>query len=158
MARLIQSDGAAGVIFRRRAAKIDQLGLGGAQIIGIARAHQRKIDLGQRRHVLLNGFSLAAHMRRKLLENTALFIALGKLQLMPAVIQLHHRQRLNENCGAGGRLIVHDGAQPAFEIGAQWNDIAPVALRDDLLLQHGGHFGIVNIPLETSQQPLVGHL
>jgi hypothetical protein len=50
-------------------------------------------------------------------------------------------QRLDEQGGPGGGLVVHDRAQLAFELGAQRHHIAPIALGDERFLQDRGSSG-----------------
>ena len=80
---------------------------------------------------------MLADLRGELGQDAALLIPLGQLQLADFVVQLHHRQRLDEERRAGGRLVVDDGLDLALELGAQRDDVAPVALGDDRFLQLG---------------------
>ena len=100
---------------------------------------------------------MAAHLVGQLGQDAAFLVAFGQLQLVPGVVQLHHRQRLHEQRLPGGGLVVDDRADAALEIGAQRDDVAPVALRDDLLLQDGCVFGVVDQAFQPAEQALVRH-
>ncbi|OQA37400.1 MAG: hypothetical protein BWY52_03377 [Chloroflexi bacterium ADurb.Bin325] len=62
-------------------------------------------------------------------------LLLGELRLAPAVVQIHHGQRLDEEGRAAAGLVVDQAGDAALELGPQWDDITSLALCDDRLLQ-----------------------
>ena len=64
-------------------------------------------------------------------------LLLLQLQLAPGVVQLHDRQRLDEERGAGGGHVVDDAPDAALEVGLERDHVAPLALRDQRFLQVG---------------------
>jgi len=152
-----QRDGAAGVFPAPDIAIGHQHRFNRVQVFSILGAHQGQIQLSQGFHNRVQLCGMLAHLRRQRRQDAAFFVALGQLQLMPAVVQFHHHQRLHKQGLPGGGLVVDDGAQPPLEVCAQRDHIAPVALGDDLLLQDRLILGVVDHPLQPAEQPLVRH-
>ena len=109
-------------------------GPGGVGIFGFG---EGQVQVGQGLHHAHNTVGDVAHQGRERGEDAPDFLALGELLFAPLVVQLHRRQRLDEQRGAGGRLVVHNGAAGSWDSGR--NEPA-VSLGDDRLLQHGDDF------------------
>ncbi len=62
-------------------------------------------------------------------------MAFLELQLTPAVAKLNDRERLNVHSGAGCRGVVHHAGQDAARLGADGEDIAAVADRNERFLE-----------------------
>ena len=120
--------------------------------MGVARLGEDEVQVPQRLDGLPQRAGLGSDDVRQLAQDAADFLFFGQLRLAPLVVQLYHRQRLDEQGGAAARLIVHQPGYPALELGAQRNDVAPLALGDDRFLQVGLVRARGHDPLQAFQQ------
>ena len=93
-------------------------------------------------------------MRREFGQDAAFLVACGQFQFTDFIVELHDRQRLDEERGTGGGLVVHDRLDLALELGAERDHVAPIALGDDRFLQLVS--GVGQISLQARHQPVVG--
>ena len=126
------------------------------QRIRIARLGEGQIDLRQRLDGAHDAAGLLAHQPRQRRQDAPDFLRFGQLQLAPGVVQVHRGQRLDEERGARGRLVVHQAADAVLEVGLERDHVAPIALGDDRLLQVGAVLRIGDDALELLQQAVVG--
>ena len=78
---------------------------------------------------------------RQLVEDPLLLARGREGCLGPLVVQLDDGQRLDEERGARGALVVDDPLHPALGLGADRDDVAPGAQRHDRLADDPGHRG-----------------
>ena len=155
MARLVEADGAAGMSWRPRLV-LDQHRFAGAQVFGVFGAAEGEVEACHGIHQAVDQLVVVADQVGQLGQDAAFFLALGQLQLVPGVVGLDDGDWLDEECGSRGGLVVDDGAHLALELGAQWDDVAPVALGHQRVLQHGGDFGVADHALQAVHQAFVG--
>ena len=100
---------------------------GGVQVssayLALAKARSSSARACHTRDDLAGQFS---HLGGQFGQDAADLVPFGDLGFAVGVVQLHHRQRLDEQGGAGGGLVVDDGLDLALELGPQGDDIAPV--------------------------------
>ena len=158
MARLVELDGGAGMVGVLRRADGTQHRFTGVQILGVLGAHEVKVESGKCCDDPVNGFCFRADTGRKFGQDAAHLVTFGQLQFVPAVVQFNHCQGFHKESGTGGGRIMHDGLQFAFELGAQRDDVTPIALGDDGFLQDGLVRGISNDAFEPREQAVVRDL
>ena len=78
-----------------------------------------------------------------------------QLRLAPAVVQIHHSQRLDEQRGAAARLVMHQARDAPLELGAQRDNVAALALGDDRFLKIGRIGGRSHDALQALHQRAV---
>ena len=94
-----------------------------------------QVELGERLERLAQQRGVGADQRRQLVEDPALLLVDRRLRLAPGVAQLHDHQRLDEQRLAAARRVVDDALDLGPRLGADRDDVAPVAQRDDRLLE-----------------------
>ena len=130
--------------------------LAGVDLLGILGLGKGQVQLGQRFDA---GDDLAgrdADLRGQFRQHLAHFVAFGQLQFAEGVVHLDDRQRFDEQGRAARRLVVDDGLDLSLELGAQRDDIAPVALGDERILQHRHGLAVGDVLLQAAHQPFVG--
>ena len=110
--------------------------LAGVHLLGVLGLGKGQVELGQRFDTVDDLLRCDSHLRGQLGQHAAHFVAFGELQFALGVVQLDDRQRFDEQGRAAGGLVVDDGLDLPLELGAQRDDVAPVALGDDRVLQH----------------------
>ena len=99
--------------------------------------------------------ALAADERRQLVEDARDLLGLGDLRLAPGVAQLDRDERLDEQRLAAARRVVDDALDPAPRLGLDGHDVAPVAERDDRLLERAAELR-ADERVEPPPQAVVG--
>ena len=80
----------------------------------------------------------------------------SRMQRAPAIGHLDHGQRLDEQRGAAGRLVVHDAGHLAARLGADRNDVAAGALGHDRILDDVAEGRRGHDLAQARDQPIVG--
>ncbi|MBV6467791.1 MAG: hypothetical protein PGMFKBFP_03162 [Anaerolineales bacterium] len=88
-------------------------------------------------------------------QDAAFLVALLQLQFAQFVVGFHHVERFDEERRAAGTLVVDDGLDLALVLGAQGDDVASVALGDEIFLQQRRGARVGEIALEARHQAVV---
>ena len=138
-----------------RLGPLGRLGAAGAQLGCERRLGRPEVELGERPERLAQGVRVGRHERRQLVEDARDLLGLGDLRLAPGVAQLDRDERLDEQGLAAPRRVVDDALDPRPGLRLDRHDVAPVAQRDDRLLE-----GVAELRsderVEPPPQPVVG--
>ena len=125
--------------------------------VGVFGLGKCQVEFGQRRHPGDDFSGQPADLRREFGQHPAGFVPFGDHGFAQGIVEFHHRQRLDKQGRPGGGLVMHDGLDLALEFRPQRDDIAPVPLGDDAVLQLRGGGGIRQVALQAGHQPVVGN-
>ena len=106
----------------------------GVCVLGIPGLGKGHVQVGQRIHGAADEIPLLSNQSRKGGQDALHLLLLVELQLSPVVVQLHHRQGLDEERGPAGRLIMDQPRDAPFELRLEGDDVATTALGDVELL------------------------
>ena len=98
---------------------------------------------------------IGGHEDGQLVEDPVDLGLLGDLRLPPGVAELHGHERLHEQGLAAPRRVVDDALDLAPRLGLDRHDVAPVAERDDRLLEGAAELG-ADERVEPPPKPVVG--
>ncbi len=114
-----------------------------------------QVEPGERLERLAQGRRVGGHERRQLVEDARDLLGLGDLRLAPGVAELDRDERLDEQGLAAARRVVDDALDPRPRLGLDRHHVAPVAERDDRLLERAAELG-ADERVEPPPQPVVG--
>ena len=112
-----------------------------AQVARQSGAGHPQVGAGHCRQRRGQGRRLRLHVTRQGLEDLLLLLGRRQRRLGPRVVQLHHRQRLDEQGGGRRALVVDDPGHPSLGLGPDRDDVAPRALGDDCVPDGPGQLG-----------------
>ena len=119
-----------------RARQADKLRRSSALLLGQASRGTCKVDLRQALDAAEERLGLFAHLLAQRAQDALDFVLLVQDQRAPAIGHLDHGDRLDEQRGAAGRLIVDDAGHLPARLGADRNNVATVPLGDHRVLDH----------------------
>ncbi len=131
---------------------------GGRQLLGHARRRQCQVEARQALDVGRHIFGSLADDTTEAPQDALDLALLLDLQLTPAVREVDHGERLDEQRCAAGRDIVHDAAHLAAKVGFDRNDVATIAQGNQRLLRRQTPARRAEELLELRLQTVVGHL
>ena len=134
---------------------VGRLGAGRVHLGRERRLGRPQVEPGERVERRAQRLGVGRHERRQLVEDPRDLLRLGHLRLAPGVAELDRDQRLDEQGLAAARRVVDDALDPAARLGLDRDDVAPVAQRDDRLLERAPELG-ADERVEPSAQPVVG--
>ena len=121
---------------QRHAAVRAKLGTHGVHLIAQLAARKDEVELHQNVIVPENVAFKARRLRGERKEDAVDLLFLPDLQLLELIVRLHDAHRLNKKRCAGRGDVVHETGQLPAAFRLDGHDKAPVALRDDRLLQN----------------------
>ncbi len=98
---------------------------------------------------------MSGDFKAKFGEDAVFFVALVELELAVFVVEVHNADGFHEEGGPGGGLVVDDGFDFAFEVGAEGDDVAAIAGGDEVVLQVGRDVGVVEHPLHPGEEAVM---
>jgi len=101
----------------------------------IARLREDEVKVAQGIHGADNAAARGGDKPGERSQDALDLLLFRKLRLAPAIVEFYDRQGLDEQGGAGPGLVVDEPGDAPLEFGAQGDDITPLALRDNRLLQ-----------------------
>ena len=114
-----------------------------------------EVEPGERVERLAERRGVGRDERRELVEDALDLLLLGDLRLAPGVAELDRDERLDEERLAAARRVVDDALDPRPRLGLDRHDVAPVAERDDRLLERAAQLR-ADERVEAPAQPVVG--
>ena len=127
------------------------------QFLGVPRPGEDQIEFSQEAHGLVYVDGLLGDEGGQVVQDFSDLTGFVQLELTPPVVEFHRRQRLDEQSGTAGGLIVNQPRNPAFELRLQRHDVPSVPLGDDRLLEVFLVFGGGNDFLQGVHQSAVGN-
>ena len=106
----------------RRGLERNQLRLGAADDVGIARLGEDQVEVAQRLDRAHDRAGIGRDQPGQGREDAVDLLLLGELRLAPAVVQVDHGQRLDEEGGAAAGLVVDQAGDASLELGSQRDD------------------------------------
>ena len=115
-----------------------------------------EVQLRQNGEIPGDGFRLLRHQGGEMGQNLLDFFFLLKLQLPQLIVHIYHSHRLNEECGAGGGLIMHHSGHMGFVFGLDREAVTPVTHGYQRVLQIGADGALIDHGIHLAADPLVG--
>lgn len=132
-----------------------QTGFGAREVLGIFPLRKRQIKIGDGFDKPGQFFGVGGDFVTKFGENAVFFVALVELELAVFVVEVHDADGFHEEGGPGGGLVVDDGFDFAFEVGAEGDDVTTIAGGDEVVLQVGRDVWVVEHPLHPGEEAVV---
>ena len=133
-----------------------ELGGCGALLFGERRAGSRQVKLCQAFDAREQRVRLLADGLTQRAQDAFDFVLLVQTQCSPAVAHLDHRQWFDKQRRAAGGLVVDDAGHLATRFGANGDDVASGALRDDRVLHGVAERRGAHQVAQSSDQAVVG--
>ena len=118
-----------------RASLAVELRTAGVHVLGKLRLGKREVDIRENLAVVLQDAAVLIDFGREMAQDALDFLLLGEGQLLDVVVELDDGHRLDEECRARGRLVVHDAGEARAVFLLYRNDVAFIAHRDDGILK-----------------------
>ena len=111
------------------------LGARGAHLAGELGLGRPQVEPGKGAERLAQRPRVGPDERRQLVQDALDLLLLGDLGLAPCVAELHDHERLDEQGLPAARGVVDDALDATLRVCADGHDVAPVAKRDERLLE-----------------------